>query len=149
MTFGINLHQIVRGTTASLHPDVPATLHRSTGQTTGGGGQVKATYGEGRPIIVQAQSEKPSELYHSNNVGQENVSRKFYLNSGPSMAELTTGIIREVGRNGDMFQISAGADWFAGTWWLVTALIEDFSRSGWVAVRATLQLNPPDFAGGG
>jgi hypothetical protein len=31
-----------------------------------------------------------------------------------------------------------------GTWWLVTALKEDFSASEWVNVSITMQTNPPD-----
>lgn len=144
MAMGINLHQIVRGSISPLHPDVSAMLYQSTGQSTGEGGQVKATYAAGISIKAQPQSEKASELFHSDRVGQENISRKFYLNSASKAEALVTGIIRPLGRNGDLFQIDPAAGWFAGTWWLVDALIEDFSRSGWVSVRATLQVNAPD-----
>ncbi len=146
MAAGINLHQIVRSAITTLHPDVAATLYQSTGQAATTGGQIKATYAPGRPIIVQAQSINPSELYHVDKVGQESASRKFWLNSPSSAAEITTGIVRPLGRNGDLFQIDAGAEWFAGLWWLVDALIEDFSLSGWVSVNATLQVNPPDLS---
>lgn len=144
MTAGINLHQIVRGAITALHPDVAATLYQSTSQTTVSGGQVKASYAPGLPVIVQAQSENPSELFHADRVGQENISRKFWLNSVSPASGLVTGIVRPLGRNGDLFQIDPAAPWFAGLWWLVDALIEDFSRSGWVSVRATLQVKAPD-----
>lgn len=144
MALGINLHAIVNPVISGLHPDVSAMLYQSTGQSTGSGGQVKATYAAGIPIIAQPQSEKASELFHADKVGQENISRKFYLNSESNAESLVTGIIRPLGRNGDLFQIGSTADWFSGTWWLIDELIEDFSRSGWVAVRATLQANAPD-----
>lgn len=144
MTLGINLHAIVNPVISGLHPDISAMLYQSTGQSTEVGGQVKATYAAGIPIIAQPQSEKASELFHADRVGQENISRKFYLNSESNAESIITGIIRPLGRNGDLFQIDPAAVWFSGTWWLVDALIEDFSRSGWVAVRASLQINAPD-----
>lgn len=146
MIGGINLHSVVRGVINMLHPDINATLYQATGQTTAGGGNVKSIYAPGRAIKAQAQSEGTTALFHADRVGSEELVRKFYLFSDPELDARVAGIIRPLSRGGDMFQIDATETWFADTWWLVEATIEDFTRSGWVNVRATLQVNPPDFS---
>lgn len=143
---GVNLHGIVRGPINMLHPDTSVVLYRSTGQVVVTGGQVKSIYAPGEPIKAQMQSEGASVLYHSDRVGMEEVSRKFYLFSDADMQSRVAGIVRPLTRNGDMFQVSPDETWYAGTWWLVQGIIEDFTRSGWANVRATLQVNPPDFS---
>jgi hypothetical protein len=32
------------------------------------------------------------------------------------------------------------------TWWLVDAVLKDFTRSGWCSVRATVQVKATDFS---
>jgi hypothetical protein len=135
----INLHAIVRKPISAAHPEVPAVLYRSTGQTVGPDGEIKAAYAAGIPVSVQMQSESPTVLAHVDRVGQEEVSRKFYLFSEADPAKRVAGIVRPLSRNGDMLFLEDGA------WWLIDAVIEDFSRSGWVSVRATLQVREPDF----
>lgn len=146
MSLGINLHSIVRGAINHLHPDVSVILYRTTGQVVSTGGQPKSIYAEGAPIKAQMQSEGTTALFHADKIGQEEIMRKFYLFASPDMDLRVGGIIRPLSRGGDMFQIDAGENWFAGTWWLVEATIEDFTRSGWACVRATLQVNAPDFS---
>lgn len=148
MILGLNLHGLVRGAISAIHPEVPATLYQSQGQTTGPGGEIRAVYAPGRAVSAQIQSEGPSVLAQVDRVGQEEVSRKFYLFSDPEPGQRVAGIVRPLSRNGDMLHLAeAGQGAEAGTWWLVEATIEDFSRSGWVSVRATLQVKPPDFSG--
>lgn len=140
---GVNLHQVVRGAITALHPDVPATIYRNLGTVAGPGGRMLPVYAEGEAIQAQAQSEGPTTLFHANQVGMEEVGRRFYLNSPVGAKTRYASNIRTLARGGDVFQ--TGGDWFTGEWWLITALIEDFTRSGWVNVRATLQEIPPDF----
>lgn len=140
MSLGINLHAIVRPVINALHPEVKATLYQSTGQSTGAGGGVKGIYAPGIAITAQMQSEGPTALYHADRVGMEEVGRKFYLFSTPELDKRIAGIARPLSRGGDVFQLEDQ------TWWLVDAILEDFTRSGWASVRATLQVNPPDFS---
>lgn len=146
MSLGINLHGIVRGAVNHLHPDVKVILYRTTGQVVVTGGQPKPIYAEGINIKAQMQSEGTTALFHADKIGQEEIMRKFYLFASPELDMRVAGIIRPLSRGGDMFQIDPTENWFAGTWWLVDATIEDFTRSGWANVRATLQVNPPDFS---
>lgn len=146
MSLGINLHAVVRPVISALHPEVGATLYRSTGQITGAAGGVKSIYAPGIGISAQMQSEGPTTLFHADRVGMEEVNRKFYLFCAPELDKRIAGIVRPLSRGGDVFQLADQ------TWWLVEAILEDFSRSGgpgrsgWASVRATLQVVPPDFS---
>jgi hypothetical protein len=137
----INLHGIVRGAINAIHPDIQATLYRSAGMTLSASGESIPAYDEtGEAVKAQTQSESASALYHADRVGMENVSRKMYLFSGAALSDRVASIVRPVGRTGDLLKLDDG------TWWLITAVTEDFSRSGWVSVRVTLQVKPPAFA---
>lgn len=145
MALGINLHGIVNPIISTLHPNVSATLYRSTGQRNIKG-KIVQTYAEGEGIQAQIQSEGPTVLNHANKVGQEEVTRKLYLFSDDSMAGRVAGVVRAEARNGDMINIDSDESWYAGTWWLVLGPVEDFSRAGWQSVRATMQTIEPDFS---
>ncbi|MDR0339548.1 MAG: hypothetical protein LBH65_04655 [Desulfovibrio sp.] len=140
MIGGINLHAIVRPAINALHPDIKATLYQSIRQATCPDGGVKSIYAPGVSITAQMQSEGPGALYHADRVGMEEVGRKFYLFSTPELEKRVAGIVRPLSRGGDVFQLDDQ------TWWLVDAVLEDFTRSGWASVRATLQVKPPDFS---
>ena len=140
MSLGINLHGVVRSAITALHPDITATLYQSTGQTTGPNGSVKSIYAPGVPIKAQMQSEGATTLYHADRVGMEEVNRKFYLFSTPELDKRIAGIVRPLSRGGDVFQLEDQ------TWWLVDAILEDFTHAGWASVRATLQVIAPDFS---
>ena len=137
----INLHGIARQSINAIHPDVNATLYQSTGQGVGNNGSIRAKYARGIKITAQMQSEGQDALYQADRVGMEEVTRKFYLFSSSDLKKRVTGIVRPLSRNGDMLRLEDG------TWWLVDAVLEDFTRSGWASVRATMQVNPPDFTG--
>ncbi|MDR2947121.1 MAG: hypothetical protein LBV79_10295 [Candidatus Adiutrix sp.] len=141
----LNLHSIVNPLISRLHPNVAATLYRSTGQKNVKG-TISQTYAVGEAITVQAQSEGPTTLNMVNKVGQEEVTRKLYLFSDDSMTGRVAGIVRPETRNGDFIQIGPDERWYAGTWWLVLGPVEDFSRAGWQCVRATMQVKGPDFS---
>ena len=136
----MNLHGIVRQAVNNLHPEVSASLYQAAGQETGDGGKIGAKYAQGIRITAQMQSEGPTALYQADRVGMEEVNRKFYLYSGSAINERVAGIVRPLSRGGDILRLEDG------TWWLVNAVIEDFTRSGWVCIRATMQVNPPDFS---
>lgn len=144
---GINLHAIVNPVIATLHPNHSATLYRSTGQKNVKG-VMQATYAEGESISCQIQSESAETLAHVNMVGQEEVSRRIYLFSTPGMSDRVASIVRPIARNGDFLQIDTADPWYGGQWYLVHAIIEDFTvaGSGWSNVRATLQVKGPDFS---
>jgi hypothetical protein len=131
---GINLHALVRPAISAVHPDLSATLHRSVGQTTEADGGVRSVSAPGMAVRAQMQSGEAAGLCHEEGMGSEREERKVYLFSGREGRAKAAGIVRELARGGDMLQLEDGS------WWLITAVLEDFSRSGWTCVRATRQI---------
>jgi hypothetical protein len=136
----MNLHGIVRGAVSALHPDISATLYRSTGRITIDDGSVQSVHAPGVPITAQKQSAEPETLFHRDMVSDTEITDKFYLFADHDPAKKVSGIYRPLSRGGDMLQLEDG------TWWLVNEVLEDFSLSGWVSVLATLQVIPPDLS---
>lgn len=134
---GVNLHAIVRGAINAINPDEDVTLYRASGQKNVAG-KVTATYLPPVTVKAQIQSENDEALYHSNNAGQNDITKRFYLYAD-SVAGRPAGIIRPQARSGDIIQRVLD-----GTWWKVIAVIDDFSAVGWTSVRAALQTVAPN-----
>lgn len=133
----INLHGIVRSTINTIHADESVSLFQSAGQTNVKG-ELFPVYFPAFPALAQIQSEGGDVLSHNANYGQTEIARRFYLHSNDNSQP--AGIIRYKARSGDLIQ---RAD---GSYWLITAVQEDFSAAGWVCVRAVLQINDDDFS---
>lgn len=166
---GINLHHVVRGAITAIHPDETVQIYINTGQQNDWG-TVTPTYAGPIEAKAQIQSESDSALFHSNRVGMNAETCKAYFYQRDfnrvllakklfgfedahlqpfDQAVFSDGIEDTVPahelsdlsrfkeRGGDMFQ---RAD---GSWWLITAITDNFSSVGWVNVRAALQVNPP------
>lgn len=134
----MNLHALVRGAVTPLHPDETVTLRQSVGQRNVRG-RITPVYAPAQAVVAQIQSLGPNDLAQAEQVSSTKADRKAYLYA-PDPAMPPQGIVRPLGRNGDMLQ---RAD---GTWWLVTAMIEDFTASGWVCVGITQQVDGPDLS---
>lgn len=139
----INFHAIVNPVISVLHPNEEnVLLYRSMGKQNIRG-EIKTVYAPAEMVIAQIQSLSDDKLYHSGATGQNDISRHAYLFSSTATAEKPASIIRPLARTGDMLQFQDG------TWWLITACKEDFSRAGWVNASITLEVNPPDFSASG
>lgn len=134
----INLHGVVRKVINSLHPDEPMILYRSAGQVNISG-VIKAVYDAPETVGAQIQSLSDDKLYHSGATGQNDTTRNCYLFSSNTSLEKPASIVRPFARTGDILQRNDG------TWWLVTALKEDFKNAEWVNVSITQQVIAPDF----
>ena len=134
----INLHGLVRQAITTLHPDETVTLRQSIGQRNERG-RVTPVYGPAQAVQAQIQSLGQNDLAQKEATSNTRIDRKAYL-FAPDAALPPQGIVRPLGRTGDMLQ---RAD---GTWWLVTAMIEDFTASGWVCVGITQQVDGPDLS---
>ena len=130
----IYLHGIVRGAVTSVFGDEAISLVQSAGQANVNG-RIIPTYSEPVAMRAQIQSMGSDELAHYEKTDSTKVYRKAWLNE--SAAYPVAGIVRRHARNGDFIR---RAD---GSWWLVTAVIDDFSRAGWVSVAITLQTAGP------
>ncbi len=134
MSGGINLHDVVRSAITTVHPDETVALYFNAGQVNNWG-EVTPIYEGPYSVQAQIQSESDAALFHSNNAGMntETIKAYFYQSEDSPIAELS----RFKERGGDMFQRSDGS------WWLITALPDNFSSVGWISARATLQVNGP------
>lgn len=134
----MNLHSLVRGAITTLHPDETVTLRQSTGQQNVRG-RITPVYAPAQVVSAQIQSLGQNDLAQVEQTSSTKIDRKAYLYA-PVQTMPPQGIVRPLARNGDMIQRSDG------TWWLVTAMIEDFTVSGWVCVGITQQVDGPDLS---
>lgn len=137
MSIGVNLHHVVRSAITSIHPDEVVTLYQSNGQTNVRG-VVKATYKA--PVAVKAnfQPLDSDALKHIEMFNQTPISEQVFLYS--DMDSPVTGQARLPSvRTGDF--ILRGD----GTYWLVTAVLEDWTWDGWTNLGVHQQTTEPDF----
>lgn len=130
----MNLHKIVRGAISALHPDETVILVQSIGQRNVNG-KIIAEYAQPISVIAQIQSMSSDELAHLEKTDSTKIYRKAWLNQP---ARPVAGIIRELARNGDFIQRSDQS------WWLVNAVNDDYTRSGWVSVTIIKELKGPE-----
>lgn len=137
MSLGINLHQIVRSVIPTLHPDETVLLVQSTGSVNVRG-RVTPQYAPVVAVGAQIQSLGNDDLQAMESEARTKISRKAYLFSTTPNEIIPQGIIRTLKRGGDLL-------WRPdGSWWLVSAMMEDFSGSGWVCVQLTEQIEVPE-----
>lgn len=137
---GINLHAVVRGAVRSINPDETVTLHRAAGQINVDG-VVRPCYEAGEEVVAQWQPDEKEALGHTERVNSTFDSEQVFLYS--EAASPVAGLQRvPIARMGDMLLRGE-------LWYLVTAVIEDWSRVGWINVTATLQNKAPDFSASG
>ena len=134
----INVHALVRQAVTALHPDETVTLRQSIGQRNVRG-RITPVYGPAQVVQAQVQSLGQNDLAQREATSNTRIDRKAYL-FAPDGALPPQGIVRLLARTGDMLQ---RAD---GSWWLVTAMMEDFTASGWVCVGITQQVDGPDLS---
>lgn len=135
----VNLHRVVRGAITAIHSDETVQWYGFSSQINLDGA-ITPLYFPPKSVKAQIQSESDDALYHSNNVGENEIMRRFYLYAN-GVVSRPAGIIRPLGRAGDLLYRPVDA-----TWWLITATIDDFSASGWACVRAVQQVEADGFA---
>lgn len=136
MTMGLNLHNVLRGAITAIHPDETVALYQSLGQKNVKG-KVTAIYAE--PKIVKANFQPlDSDALKLREINQTPISEQVFLYSDSALP--VTGQQRlPVVRTGDFIKRSDD------TYWLVTAVLEDWTWDGWCNVGVHQQINEPDF----
>ena len=132
----LNLHNLVRGVITVNKADSPFTVFRSEGQQNVGG-IMTALYTKIEGYTGQWQSEGDSALYHADLGTQSTITRKVYLHAPKDKSSRVWSVYRLNSRSGDYLQDDEG------NYWLVTAVLEDFSDVGWECLRVTLQQTAP------
>ena len=132
---GINLHHVVRTAITTVHPDETILWYQKKGATNVGG-ILQPSYAEPLSLVAQVQSESDASLMHANRADMNTETIKVYLYWDAQTNPLN--LDRFTAKGGDIFK---RAD---GTFWLVTALTENFADVGWVSCRAVRQVNSPE-----
>ncbi|WP_443894650.1 hypothetical protein [Parasutterella excrementihominis] len=95
-----------------------------------------AFYAPAETIRGNFQSEGDSALDHANLAGQNTIIRKLYLYASNDRKTRPWAQYRPLARTGDYIEDSKGG------YWLITAVLEDFSDAGWECVRCTFEQTP-------
>lgn len=133
----MNLHKIVRGAITSVSADIPCLLFVSTGKTAVLlRGDTAPLFADGIPVRAQFQSKSPDAMTLANKVEATTTTRRIYLFAEDKPASRPWAQWRPLGRSGDYIKDPHG------DYWLITAVLEDFSYEGWVSVEAVLQTTP-------
>lgn len=135
----INLHQIARRSINTIHSDDKGILYRSKGQRNNRG-SVTPIYEKGLEIELQIQPLSEWRLTQLEGKSVTGNAYQAFLYSTPNNP--IRGIDRRLAKNGDFLFVN-------GVYYLVTAIIEDWSNSGWINVEIVEQMKPPDFSESG
>lgn len=135
---GVNLHHVVRGAITTIHPDENCILYQSLGQKNVKG-KVTPVYAEPKTIMANFQPLDSDTLKHLEAMNDTQTSEQVFLYSDTSLP--VSGERRlPITRNGDILKRSDG------TYWLVTAVLEDWSWDGWCNVGIHMVATTPDFS---
>ena len=135
---GLNLHGIVYNAIGAVNPHTTVEWYRAKPTITNGFERECPQWCEPIEIKAQIQSESEATLFHSDNIGKSSTTRKVYLFSRAKLKIQPAPSMRVVGRGGDVLRFPDG------TWWGITAIVEQFSNVGWCSVRVTMLNAKPD-----
>ena len=133
----LNLHDIVRPVIGANYPDQELTYYRSLGQTVNDEGIAVSSYASGVTIKGNFQSMGDAALNYAGLSAENSIIRKLYVYAPEDRDKRPWGLYRLEARNGDYIQDKRG------DYWLVMAVLEDFSDVGWECLRVQLQQVPP------
>ena len=77
-------------------------------------------------------------MYHAELGTESTVIRKIYLYAPDDLNDRVWSVYRTKSRSGDYIRDNKGQ------FWLVPAVLEDFSEVGWECIRVTLQTVKPE-----
>ena len=136
----MNLHDIVRGAITAVARDLPAELYVMTGeQERGERGDLLPVFEQPVEVLGQWQSIKADEIIQTERISEASTVRRVYLKATDDAASRPWASWRPLGRSGDFLKDEHG------NFWLVDAVIEDFTHEGWVCVQVVLQTVAPRF----
>lgn len=133
----MNLHNIVRGPIQAVTKDVEATLYVMSGkQQVQPRGDKLPVYYPGVAVKIQVQSLSSDAIQHLESIEIATTVRRMYLYATDDLKSRPWAAWRPLGRTGDYVQDDKGV------WYRVDAVLEDFSREGWVSLQATMMTTP-------
>ncbi len=123
----MNLRQIANGVTQAVNPNIIGAVQVSTGATQNPDYTRTPTFQVFSNVSMQVQAMSAGNLRQVEKLNLQGVVRAVYLNG------VIEGLDRPAGKGGDLLL-------FNGETWLVVAVLEPWSTSGWVKVAVTLQM---------
>ena len=136
----MNLHDIVRGAITAVARDLPAELYVMTGeQERGERGDLLPVFEQPVEVLGQWQSIKADEIIQTERINEATTVRRVYLKATDDAGSRPWASWRPLGRSGDLIKDDKG------NFWLVDAVIEDFTHEGWVCLQVVLQTVTPRF----
>ena len=132
---GLNLHNIVANAISVAQEFEDIFVIKSNG-VSNVKGVVTSIYDA--PIAVKARIQTDSDqvLEHKQNIDMNKIAFKFYL--ATDFSKRVSGLDRLRYKTGDYLHRVAD-----NTYFLVTALYDEFSQQGWVCIEGTLQIDIP------
>lgn len=129
----MNLLSIANRLVAAVNPNEPCEVFKFLEQVNERGAMA-SYHAAGVPALIQIQSEKADELARAGiNLATLEETRRAWISLEPGLEPQS----RPKVSGGDVVKRKDG------TWWLVTAKLEDFGQAGWTCARLTLQVEPP------
>lgn len=129
----VNLHRLVRRAIHCLHADQPATLYRSTGKfVEGARGDAVQLFEEFGELKMQIQSLGSDVISRVDEISKAATLRKIYVYADSGAWSMS----RPIGKTGDYLKAADGRTW------MVNAVLEDFTVSGWVCLQCQQQTTP-------
>lgn len=114
----MNLRQIANRATASINPNIPATVRRYTGEVMGPGRKPIPQYAPDEQITIQFQPLTKGDLQHVDGLNIQGLFKSIHVNGN------FYSVNREMQKGGDLFIVD-------GKTWLVIEPLElwpDWSR---------------------
>lgn len=129
----MNLRAIANGLTQAINPNVTASWQRCNGYARDASYAIGPTYDPAADILVQPQALSKREVEHLDSLNLSNATRAVYAN-----VQLT-GVDRNDQSGGDLLTYADPASGKVETW-LVIAVLEAWSSSGWTKAAVAKQV---------
>lgn len=133
----MNLRGVANRATQRINPNITAQAKVCTGYTTAGTGKRTPSYADPVNIIVQIQALSKKEIEHLDALNISGTETAAYVDMQ------LTAVDRVKQSGGDLIVIGSAATippQLRGTTWLVTAVLEGWTVSGWCKVGLTRQM---------
>jgi len=133
----MNLRGIANRSTQRINPNLPAQAKASTGYTTGASGKRVPSYADPVNITVQIQALGKKEIEHLDALNISGTETAAYVDMQLSAVDRVTQ------SGGDLIVIGSATTipvQLRNTTWIVTAVLEGWTVSGWCKVGLTRQM---------
>jgi hypothetical protein len=128
----MNLHGLVRGAIGAVNPDIPACLHKATGEYETSDAGIRTPKYKISKGKIQVQGVNGRDLERLNNLNMQGIFRSVYL-----YGELS-GIVRSSHKGGDLIEFADVGSKVINKW-LVVQVAEVWPD--WCKVIVCQQLN--------